>query len=355
MLRWICGFLLLCFAWCSWAQATERYIAPSDTVHLTCEEEPGLTGEYKITRDGLIILKFVGAIKVSGLTCREAALKVRDQLLLHRVLSQATITMSFDVAAPPGKPVTFEGAVKVASSLPFKEKMTVGDVIKVAEPTPSADLSKIEITGSDQKTRIVNYPTENPELKPGDRVFFPIQVKRTGTVTVLGGVARPGVLTWDEGMTVRSAILKSGGFDGLGNSTKVRIERGNEAPRLLDLSNDKVDEALQPNDRIVVELNPVRRYISVVGQVVRQGTMEFRDAMTLTTAIRDAGGLLPNTKVKEVRIYEAAPKGKGKLKGVYDLQRILDGYLGDVKLVPGDQIEVGKVGKRSSLPLSAAA
>ncbi|MBL8066759.1 MAG: polysaccharide biosynthesis/export family protein, partial [Chthonomonadaceae bacterium] len=81
MLRQFALFLLLILALVAPAQTKERIIAPGDTVRLTCEEEPSLNGPYKITRDGLIVMKFIGAVKVSGLTTAESGLKIRDQLL----------------------------------------------------------------------------------------------------------------------------------------------------------------------------------------------------------------------------------------------------------------------------------
>lgn len=346
MMRQLALLILLMLAIIAPGQVKERLIAPGDTVHVTCEEEASLNGPYKITRDGLIVMKFVGAIKVSGLKAPEAALKIRDQLLLHRVLTQATITLAFSEEPPVSKPVRFEGAVKLASEVPFKEKMRLADLVKLAEPTVSANLAAIEIIGENLKRQTYEFPKENPELKPGDVVFFPMLLTRSGTIAVLGGVVKPGVQTWQDGLTVRLAIKAAGGFDGLGNSSRVRLEREKQQPRNLDLTLEEADEKLEPGDRVVVELNPVRRFVFISGQVHKLGSLEFVDGMTLTQAIQKAGGLIPESKVKEVKIFESGQRGNGKLKGTYNLERILQGYVGDVKLVPGDRIEVGRVTRR---------
>ena len=45
-------------------------------------------------------------------------------------------------------------------------------------------------------------------------------------ISVLGKVRRPGIIQYEEGVTVLQAILEAGGFDKAAARSKVRIVRG---------------------------------------------------------------------------------------------------------------------------------
>jgi protein involved in polysaccharide export with SLBB domain len=103
--------------------------------------------------------------------------------------------------------------------------------------------------------------------------------------------------------------------------------------------------ALQAGDRIVVELLSTRASVAVVGAVVRPGAIEYREGMTLTQALADAGGVIDPAKTERVAVYAKTDTGMQK-PVIYNLDRIMRGFAGDVALQPGDRVEAMKPGAR---------
>lgn len=363
-MRRLYGVIALLILVMSWAfawndEGQPRLIKPADKVHVNCEEEPGLNREYTITRDGLIVLSFVGAVEVGGLTCAEAEKKISEQLVVQKILRKATVHVTFSDSKNTIKPVKFAGAVKISGEIPWREGMTLTDVVKVAEPTAVAELTAVVIESETGAKNTIDYSKFggvnaqfNPLLRAGDFVFFPIQIKRKD-VMVLGGVKRPGLLPWVDQLTIKKAIETAGGYDSLGDWTRVRLEREGVNPALHDMSVDSYDVPLQPGDRIVIELKPTRKYVTITGQVAKTGYVEHRDGLTLLQAIREAGGLTAEPDAMKVTIYTEKPLKGEAAKRTYELIRIVRGYIGDLLLKPGDRIEVGKIGRVAPAKKSA--
>jgi len=346
------GILALLTLVVSWAFARTgddgqaRLIKPADKVHVNCEEEPTLNRDYVITRDGLIVLSFVGAVEVSGLTATEAEKRISDQLVIQKILRKATVRVTFADSVNTLKPVKFSGAVKVSGEIPWKEGMTLNDVVKLAEPTPVADLTAVIIEAETGTKSPIDFSKFggvnaqfNPVLKPGDFVFFPIQVVRKD-VQILGGVKRPGVIPFSDGLTAKKAIETAGGYDALGDWTRIRLEREQTKNTLHDMSVDSYDFPLQPGDRLVIELKPTRKFVTVTGLISKPGYVEYHDGLTLTQAIRDAGGLTADGDRMNVTIVTENPTKGETPKRSWELVRILRGYVGDIRLKPGDRIEL---------------
>lgn len=350
------AFLLACVAsLCAMALAQDRIIKPDDKVRLVCEEEPSLTKDYTITKDGLIVLSFIGAVEVQGLTEKQAADKISAKLLEQRILKKATITVSLTV--PEGKTIRYSGAVKASGEVPPKDGMRLSDLILVAAPTDAADLERVEITTAVGDKIVINFKQFdgtkmefNPALRPGDSVFFPIRSKPL-EVYVFGGVGKPGSVPLVAGMKIRAAIEAAGGFAPLADRTKVRIEREGASPQMLDLTLNTVDLDLQPGDRIIVEISQERQYVFLSGEVARPGTVVYTEGMTLSKAIKDAGGPTNSADIAKISLATKA----SKTVYTYNLNQINQGYAGDVPLAPGDQIMVPKKSGRRTNPLMIAA
>jgi len=89
-------------------------------------------------------------------------------------------------------------------------------------------------------------PEKNIALQAGDTVYFP----RASQVYVMGSVARPGPIRFQEGMTVLQALTQAGGASDRGSSgrTKViRIVNGKKAEHKAQPT-----EIVQPEDTLFV-------------------------------------------------------------------------------------------------------
>ncbi len=343
--------LLLGFAF---AGAQSALIAPGDRVSLSCEEEPSLNRDYTITEEGLILVDFLGAVKVAGLSEEQAADRLAARLVEDRVLRKATVRVRVVRSRPSS--VRFVGAVQRSGETPLTDGMRLSDVVAIASPTEAADLARVSIRSKDGKTALVDFAQNqpgkndnNPLLKDGDEVSFPVKAK-PDEVTVLGSVVTPGAAPFEKGMTARKAIAKVGGFTSQADLVHVQLAREGAEEQTLDLSNAGFDTELRPGDKLVVGVLDVRRYVKVVGAVNAPGSVPFVPGMTLREAIKAAGGLRRDAResgVKVVRTGERRPI-------TVDLAPIRQGLRGDVALTADDRIEVPQAKKRGASFLKAA-
>ncbi|MBX7135907.1 MAG: SLBB domain-containing protein [Fimbriimonadaceae bacterium] len=340
----IFSFLVLLCGLVGFAMAQDKVIKPGDKVKMTCEEEPSLNREYTITKDGFILLSFVGAVQVGGSTEQSASDKVAAELVKQKILSKATVTIRLVL---PDAPVKFTGAVKTASELPFRKGLKLVEVIKIAEPTESADMERIEITSATGEKIIVNFTLyqglneqHNPELRPGDMVFFVLKEKPK-EVFVLGAITNPGAQPWSAGLTLRQALQLAGGFTNMSDKAKVSLERAGDVI-VYDLNIASADATLQDQDRITVDVLKERRFVFVDGQVKRPGSVEYREGKTISQAINEAGGPQGNANLSRVKLVR-----KGTVQEEFvNVDRIMKGFAPDMPLTAGDNIIVPKAGRK---------
>ena len=338
MLKWFFVFVVAVCAAAALAQ--DAKIKPGDVLRMTCEEEPTLNKEYTVTEQGVILVDFLGAVSVLGLTEQEAAKTVSDRLVNERILRQATVRIK--IAEANVAPVTYKGAVKSTGQEPFRQGLRLSDIVRKAQPREDADLSRIEVR-NEQGATIVDFTQfdpatndNNPLLKPGDTVTFLVK-SAPGMVVLLGAVQNAGGVAYERGMTVRSAIARAGGFTSLAVTTTVRLERKGRPAQTLDLSKPDVDAPVREGDRIIVAQRDQRLYVQIAGAVAKGGYIEFSQGMTLTQLLNAAGGLRPEADQKYVVLTRT-----GQTKGVaYDLTQIAAKKVNDPTLAPGDSVIVG--------------
>lgn len=325
----------------------QEKIQPGDVLELTCAEEPALNGEYAVTPSGFVLLQFVGAVEVKGLTADEAARKIADTLVRQQILRRATIKVKLKGdALPPMQPppVVVSGAVSEPGEVLWREGIRLADALRAAKPSVVADLKRVKITRSDGTVESVDFSQyvegtnqANPLLLPGDAVFVPVQMAALD-VTVLGAVVRPGVIPFKEGMTIRDAIAAAGGTRADADTRDVTIRSSAGGEIRVDLNSADANRRLAPGDHIVVPLKPAAHFIFVRGAVARPGTMPWEPGMTLSIALRDAAPIR-DAPLNRVRIQRADDQGQIKVLNV-NFIRIANGQAPDVELKEGDIIEV---------------
>jgi protein involved in polysaccharide export with SLBB domain len=88
------------------------------------------------------------------------------------------------------------------------------------------------------------------------------------------------------------------------------------------------------NPNITILMQPTSRFVNVGGSVRNPSRVPFTEDMTLLTAINAAGGFNDFADQKRVRLL------RGNDATVYDVRRFRKDPSEDVKLRPGDKIEV---------------
>lgn len=359
VLAFICYLLL---AAVSFAQVQAKIIHAGDKVKVTCKEEQALNNTYTITKDGLIVLPFVGAIVVAGKDETAAAIEISGQLIDQKILSRATVTVQLVESAggtttpPPQnqpKKIKIQGAVEATVEVPFVKGLRLSDAVRLVKLKEDAALDQVTITNKAGKEFVITFVNDpnasfdnNPYLAEGDTITI-MQQSAPQEIFVLGGVRKPGQFKYVKGMTLQDAVDAAGGYDSLADPRRVRLERNGVGTQVYNLFDEKDPIALKPDDHIVVELSAMRRYLMVLGRVERPGQVEFRDGMTLTQALADAGGINENQGVEKVAVYSGDDAGM-KRPVIYNLDKIMRGFSGDVPLNPGDRVEA--IGRKQHGP-----
>ena len=169
-------------------------------------------------------------------------------------------------------------------------------------------------------------------------------------VYVLGGVARPGVLSSKSEITLLQALALAGGVTPGADLTLGYVARGN---RRLDADFRKLvmqgdlsqNIILKPEDVVVVPTSP-KNAVFVMGEVRNPGTipLEQEGGYTILQVLARAGGFSQFAKPSRTVIIRE--EGSGKQIIPVDVQKIIDNpqEAKDVVLKPGDVVFVPQGG-----------
>jgi protein involved in polysaccharide export with SLBB domain len=355
----IFALLMMMLVVVGFAQAQPVLIKPGDTIQLICAEESSINHDYKVTSDGLILVDFLGAVKIGGLTETQAADKVAKQLLDEKILKKATI--SIKLINPEIKTVKFGGTVAYEAETPWRANMKLSDVIHLAELKPDADLTNIQIKSESGAVKIADFSKdEDPLLAPGDSITFfakkgsvptipvdptnptnptnpniPVQPGTTAQVTLVGKVTLPGNYDLTSNMTVRELIVKCGGFTEGADLNAITLERAG-AKRTLRLPADN-DFALQAGDIITIDQRTrPKTFVIVEGSVHRPGRIEINEGTKLSEVIKLAGGFMDGARQDRIKIFSTANEKPREI----NFEDIILGYRGDLEMQPGQTIEI---------------
>jgi polysaccharide export outer membrane protein len=184
--------------------------------------------------------------------------------------------MPDDVVLVPAKQmmsVFVTGAVARPGALTLQEGSTFREaILQAGGLQPNADNTRITIRHEGQTEEIpVNYndamsqdPAKQVVLKNGDRILVPT-VQEAVTVSVFGGVNRPGPVPLVGRMRLSEAIGQAGGFSPFARKWDIKILRavpGSGKRQTLKVNFGEIEEGkaddpyLEPNDQIVVAERP---------------------------------------------------------------------------------------------------
>jgi len=325
--------------------------------------EKGLTVLKALLRTG-IVPDDINTAQVKILREQVGEQQILPVGLTHSSQNNATgkepLLQPEDVIILPGADssmVYVMGRVNSPQAIPYQKDLTILQaILKSGGFTQDAVASKVRVLreGALEKENqlTVNVDavldgdkTQNLILKAGDIIVAPGK-SRQADISVTGKVNNPGLIAYEEGLTLREVIIKAGGFsDGmLTSKLQILSEAGAAQTSLLfDLANISEEAAniqLHPGNLIIVLGATSSEIVSVLGNVARPGIIQFEEGLTVLQAILRSGGFARGAARSKVKIVRGEGEKQQTIRA--NLKALMD--KGDksqnIVLRPGDIIIV---------------
>ena len=341
-------------------------IGPGDQLVLILTGDVELTRTLDVTREGFVLIPQVGEVSVANLTLAE----LNDVLYtrLGRVYSGvkrqgATTHFTVTVSKLRSNQIFVNGDVEHPGSYRISSAGTALTALYAAGgPSDIGSLRKISVRRGGKTVATLDVydyllrgdASGDVRLENGDVVFVPVH---GAYVRIAGEVNRPATYELKEGETLADLINAAGGFSATAGRQRLQIERitppsqrsGAGRDRVvLEVTSDQLAGGNVPALRVeagdVVRVEPVdlrvRNRIAVAGNVWLPGTQGFTAGMTLSQALRRAGGAKPDSYLGEVLVTRLeADSTRSQLRAT--LRDTTGAVLGnDLALRDDDQIQV---------------
>jgi protein involved in polysaccharide export with SLBB domain len=279
------------------------------------------------------VIPNVGQVQVAGLSKAQL-----DDVLftrLSRVYSGvrrtgATTFFSVNVTTLGSNQVFVMGDVQQPASYTISSLGTVLTAIYAARgPTENGSMRNVVVRRSGQVVDSVDLydyllhgdASHDVRLQNGDIVFVP---PRGPQVRIAGAVLRPATYELKSTETLADLIRMAGGFTASADRQRVQIDRiipPGQRPstgagrRTIDVASallatgDGPPEPLEAGDVVRVFDLPARlsNRVGVEGNVWVPGPVGFTPGMRLSEALRQAGGLRPDSYLGEIQVSRMRP------------------------------------------------
>jgi len=307
----------------------ENYrLGPGDRLVLILTGDVETSHLLDVTREGFVVIPQVGQIYVSNLTLGQ----LNDVLYsrLGRVYSgvrrgaSATTRFSLSVSRLRTNQVYVLGEVERPGSYMVSSAGTaLTSLYAAGGPTPNGSMREVQIKRGGRVVTTVDLydyllngdASRDARLETGDIVFVP---PRGARVRIIGEVIRPATYEMKPGESLAHLIAAAGGFTASALRNRVQVERvlppgqrgadgrdrvtievtaegGPEAASAVPIIAGDVVRVFPVADR-------VRNTIEVQGNVWNPGRQGLRPGMTITDAIRVAGGPKPDVYLGQVLV-----------------------------------------------------
>jgi protein involved in polysaccharide export with SLBB domain len=169
-------------------------------------------------------------------------------------------------------------------------------------------------------------------------IFFGLVTVGFGQATLRAGdpvELRIGGVPNEEQQQISAVYtVDSNGFVNLPYISKIRAEGLTPAELSRSIESSYRANKIYTNPTITIVMTPLSRFVNVGGSVRQPMRVPFTEDMTLLTAINGAGGFNDFADQKRVRLL------RGSEVTIYDVRQFRRDPSKDVKLQPGDRVEV---------------
>jgi polysaccharide biosynthesis/export protein len=339
---------------------------PGDRLVLILTGDVEASYPLEVTRQGFVVVPNVGEIQVANLTMAQL-----DDMLysrLGRVYSGvrrgagARTHFSVNVSRVGTNQVIVTGDVVQPNAYAVSRAGTAMDALYKAQgPTDNGSLRDVQIRRGQQTVGVLDVydylihgdASKDVRLENGDVIFVPPHGPRA---RVVGAVLRSATYELKPSETIADLVAMAGGFTATADPGRVTIERIvpaaartglGTARRVIDVPRDifarNAGAEAMVEDGDIVRVGEVPKHlasrVTVDGNVWSPGEIGFVPGMTLTEALRRAGGLRPDSYLGQVQISRLRSDSTYAMVQA-QLRDTTGATNGDVRLDDGDQIRV---------------
>lgn len=306
-------------------------LGPGDQLVLVLTGEVELAQTLDVTREGLVVVPRVGQMHVANLTLGqfETMLGQRLSAVLGPVgrSADAPIHYSVTVSRLRVNQVFVVGDVAAPGSYQVSSAGTALTALYAAGgPTDDGSLRRVEVRRGGAVVGTLDLydyllrgdASRDVRLRSGDVVFVPVHGPH---VRVEGEVVRPAVYELRSGETVADVLRAAGGFTAGAAQQRVLLERILPPERRSADGRDRVVLDIAPAQfagaagrleagdvvRVFPVAEQVRDRVTVVGSVWAPGAQALTPGMTVSAALRQAGGLRPDAYLQQVLVTRPLP------------------------------------------------
>jgi polysaccharide export outer membrane protein len=226
-------------------------IGPQDRLRITVHNRPELTSTLTVSDHGSITAPLVGDVRAEGMTARQLAAQLTEQLGRNFLVDPQVFVEVEDFRS---KWVMVSGEVRLPGRVPLKGGTRLKEVLSEAGGfgENAGEVIRVSRRGGadgDYQDIVVDRHgfesgAENPVLQPGDIVDVP----RAAFCYIQGEVRSPSRVRIERGMTLLKAISLVGGFTDWANKKEIKIIHGTGAEAREQVVNfNRIVEGKEPD------------------------------------------------------------------------------------------------------------
>jgi polysaccharide biosynthesis/export protein len=141
-------------------------LGPGDNLQVNIFGEPDLTGTYRVSEGGAVVIPLVGAVPASGTT-----IETFQQTLVEHLKANALQAPSVSVSVTDYRPFFILGEVKNPGSYPYVPNMTVLTAVAIAGGfTYRAAETQLSVTRTSNGHPAESRALRDSRVLPGDVV-----------------------------------------------------------------------------------------------------------------------------------------------------------------------------------------
>lgn len=278
--------------------------------------------EVKVAANGVVSLPDIGAFTVRGKSIEEA----ENEIITRGLRKLRDFKAKISLVQMRSINVFILGEVKSPGSYNLSPMSgIIAALYKSGGINDNASLRNIKILREEKTITVDLYDyllkgekNISANLAEGDTVFVPAT---TGTVTIMGNVARAGIYELKGKSTLKDLIEMAGGANSDAFLKEINIKRKSADKLEIVTTKDIEKFEILPGDEIYLggKDSRIANGVLIKGNVVRPGVYEVKEGEKFADILQKAGGFKQETfieKIDLVRVKEDLSLIKNSFNGV---------------------------------------